>query len=48
MIILENINIYWVMIINGICTGLGVSLGTYIANKHIIKNLKRIKNKIKK
>lgn len=47
MIIIDNFNTYWAIAVNGIFTGLGVALGTYIANAHIIERVKQIR-KIKR
>jgi hypothetical protein len=41
-------NVYIVIIINGIFTGLGVALGTYFANNHIVKKMELLFKKIKK
>jgi len=37
---------FWEMVINAIASGIGVSIGTYFANKHLIKNLEKVVNKI--
>lgn len=48
---LNGWNVYIAIIINGIFTGLGVALGTYFANNHIVKKtellIKKIKNKLR-
>jgi uncharacterized protein YneF (UPF0154 family) len=42
-------NIWWLaIIINGLFTGLGTALGNYLANKHLIKKIEHIEEKIKK
>lgn len=47
---LSPLNVYLVLALNGLFTGLGSALGIYIANNHLIKRgqqlSKRIKNKI--
>lgn len=48
MMILDNFNVYWTIAINGIFTGLGVSLGSYFAQSHIINRSKKIVKKISK
>jgi len=48
--VLENLSafqVYVALAINGIFTGIGVALGTYIAQNHIIESSKRISKKIK-
>jgi hypothetical protein len=34
--------------INGIFSGLGTAIGIYIANKHVIATIGKLKNKLKK
>ena len=43
-----DFNIYLALAINGLFTGLGVSLGTHIAQQHIISKGRKIVKKIKK
>lgn len=49
---LSSLNVYLVLAVNGLFCGLGSSIGTYIAQKHLIgipnKLKKRIKKKIKR
>jgi uncharacterized protein YneF (UPF0154 family) len=35
------------LILNGIGTGIGVAIGTYIANKHIINTIEKIGGQLK-
>ena len=48
MIVLDNFNIYFGVVVNALFTGIGVALGSYIANSHVIKNITKLKKKIKK
>jgi len=48
MIVLDNFNIYFGIVINAIFTGLGVAIGTYLADNHIIKRGKKIIKRFKK
>jgi len=48
MIILDDLNIYWTIAVNGIFTGLGVSIGTYLAQTHIINRSRKLAKKISK
>jgi len=34
--------------INGIFTGLGTAIGVYVANKHVIEGIGKLKNKVMK
>ncbi len=48
---LENLSafdVYFALAINGIFTGIGVGIGTYIAQRHVIDNSKKIIDKLKK
>lgn len=45
---LTKFDVYFVIVLNGLFTGIGVTLGVYLTNKHIIKRLKKIKNFIKR
>jgi len=41
---ISNTEIYIGLAISGLFTGIGVTLGTYIANKHLIDSLSKLKN----
>ena len=45
---LSSFNVYLALALNGIFTGLGVAIGSYLANKHIIERGQKIVKKIKK
>ena len=45
---ITTFQLYFGMIIAGLFTGLGSALGNYLANKHILESLSKIKNAIKK
>lgn len=48
---LENLSaleVYIALAINGIFTGIGVAIGTYIAQRHVIDNSRRIVDKLRK
>ena len=45
---LTSLDLYFAVVINGILTGLGVAIGTYIAQKYPIKRAERLFEKIKK
>lgn len=45
---LDSLNVYLLLAVNGIFTGCGCALGTYIAQKHLIVIPKKIKKRIKK
>ena len=47
MIVLDNFNVYFGIVINAIFTGLGVAIGTYLANNHIIKHGKKMFKRVK-
>ena len=42
-----SFSVYLALIINGICTGLGVALGTWIAQNHIIGKTKKLIKRFK-
>jgi hypothetical protein len=44
---LSALDVYFVLAINGIFTGIGVAVGTYIAQRHIIDKSQKIADKIK-
>jgi hypothetical protein len=44
---LSAMQVYIALAINGIFTGLGVAIGTYIAQNHIIESSKKLSSKIK-
>lgn len=41
-------SIYIGFILNGLFTGLGAALGTYLAHEHLIENMKKLGSKFKK
>ena len=42
-------NIWWlVIIVNGLFTGLGTAIGNYIANRHLVKQIEKFEEKLKK
>ena len=46
-VVVQPFSLYLGMAIAGIFSGLGSAIGSYVANKHIIENLKELKNRIK-
>ena len=44
---LSKFDIYIALAFNGLATGLGSAVGTYLANKHLIEGSKKILNKVK-
>lgn len=44
---ISKIDVYIGLALNGLFTGLGAALGTYLANKHVIENAKKLIQKIK-
>ena len=44
---ITNADVYFGIIINAICTGIGVAIGTTIAQKHIIKKVGKIARKMR-
>ena len=44
---ITNYDLYIGIIINSTFTGIGVALGTYLVNSHILDNLRKIKKKLK-
>lgn len=44
---LADTNIYLAVIINGCATGFGVAIGTYFANKHAVKRLELLEEKLR-
>lgn len=44
---LSALDVYIALALNGIFTGLGVAIGTYIAQRHIIDSSKKIADKLK-
>jgi len=48
MIVIDNVQFYWGMIIQGVITGFSVAIGSYLANNHLIKKAGRIKKRIMK
>lgn len=44
----NNIQPYLLVILNAFFTGIGISVGLYIGNKHIIERSQKIIKKIKK
>ena len=45
---LTSLDLYLAVIVNGILTGLGVAIGTYIAQKYSIKKFEKLLGRIKK
>jgi hypothetical protein len=45
---LEKIDLYIGMAVAGLFTGLGSTLGSYLINKHLIKNLENISKKLRR
>lgn len=45
---INSFNIYLLLILNGIFTGLGVAIGTYFAQSHIIKKGEALVKHIRK
>ena len=49
---MSNVELYVSMAIGGIFTGIGITIGTYIANNHLIKktenSFKKLKNRLKR
>ena len=45
---IEKIDLYIGMAIAGIFTGLGSAIGNYLANRHIIESIIKLKSKIVK
>jgi len=45
---ITSTQVYIAIIVNGVCTGIGVAIGTYLANRFIIKKMERISNTLKK
>ena len=45
---LTSLDLYLAVVINGILTGLGVAIGTYIAQKYSIQRMDRLFKRIKK
>jgi hypothetical protein len=43
---IENINLYIGMAIAGIFTGLGSAIGNYLAQKHAIEKIEKIKQRL--
>ena len=43
-----DVDVFLIALVNGIFVGLGVTLGTYIANKALIQQLEIAVNKLKK
>jgi len=41
MVVTEAISIYLGIIINGLLTGIGVAVGTWLAQKHILSKLEK-------
>ncbi|MFA6190655.1 MAG: hypothetical protein WC711_04085 [Candidatus Staskawiczbacteria bacterium] len=48
MLNLANINIYVALAVNGIFTGLGVAIGTYFAQNHVIGRLQKLEGILNK
>jgi len=44
---LSALDVYIALALNGIFTGIGVAIGTYIAQRHIIDSSKKIADKLK-
>lgn len=45
---IENVDLYIGMAVAGIFTGLGSALGNYIANKHIIESMSKIRKIVRR
>ena len=45
---IEKIDLYWGIILNGIITGFSVAIGSYLANAHIIERVKKLNKKFRK
>ena len=45
---LTSLDLYLAVIVNGILTGLGVAIGTYIAQKYSIQKFEKLLGRIKK
>lgn len=43
----STLNIYAALAVNGIFTGLGTAIGSYLATKHILKKTERLVRKIR-
>lgn len=44
---ISSFNIYLALALNGLATGLGSAIGTYLAQKHLIEGSKKLLSKIK-
>lgn len=44
---LDSFNVYIILAVNGLFTGLGCAVGTYIAQRHIISIPERIRKRLK-
>jgi hypothetical protein len=48
----SQLNVYWLIIVNAICTGVGMGvgmgIGSYISNHGIIKGFRRLKKRMLK
>jgi hypothetical protein len=44
----SKVDVYMLIILNGIFTGLGVSIGAYFANNHLIKKVEKLHKRIKR
>jgi len=45
---ISKIDVYLLIIVNGIFTGLGVSIGSYLANTHFIGGMQKLHKKVKR
>ncbi|MEW6062811.1 MAG: hypothetical protein AB1571_00360 [Nanoarchaeota archaeon] len=45
--IIEKFDLYAGMVVAGVFTGLGVALGSYLAQRHLIKTMEKFTKKIK-
>jgi len=48
IVTLQNWDVYTGLAINGLFTGLGAAVGTYLSQTHIIKNAEKVRRKIRK
>ena len=44
---ISKLDVYLALAINGIATGMGSAIGTYLANKHVIEGSKSILNRVR-